>query len=101
MMTYLSKILCAYCVEDQGNKDFTLQNEYEILNKFFTKAEKSEYIDSLAVTNTDDMVAYIDSLSGESSLHSIPKQVIKDILMNNTINGIVNVPKEYGIFIPS
>lgn len=60
---------------------------------------KKEYIDSLAVTNIDDMVDYIYSLSSMTSLNSVPKQVIKDILMENTIDGVLNVPKEYGMFI--
>jgi hypothetical protein len=30
---------------------------------------------------------------------TVPKQVTKDILMENTIDGVLNVPKEYGMFI--
>lgn len=99
IIEYLSKILSIYGVEDNINKNFTLQNGYEILNKTFSKVERLEYIDSLAVTNIDDMVEYIYSLSSMTSLNSMPKQVIKDILLNNTTNGILNVPKEYGMFI--
>ena len=76
-----------------------MQNGYEILSKTFSRVEKLEYIDSLAVTNIDDMVEYIYSLSSMTSLNSVPKQVIKEI--NNTTNGILNVPKEYGMFISS
>lgn len=101
IIKYLSKILSAYGVEDKINKNFTLQNGYEILSKVFSKVEKLEYRDSLAVTNMDDMVEYIYSLSSMTSLNSVPKQAIKDVLMNNTINGILNVPKEYGMFISS
>ena len=98
---YLSKMLSAYGVEDNINKNFTLQNGYEILSKTFSRVEKLEYIDSLAVTNIDDMVEYIYSLSSMTSLDGVPKQVIKEILINNTTNGILNVPKEYGMFISS
>ena len=49
--------------------------------------------------NIDDMVDYIYSLSSMTSLNSVPKQVITDILMENTIDGVLNVPKEYGMFI--
>lgn len=101
IIEYLSKILSVYGVEDNINKNFTLQNGYKILNKIFSKVEKLEYIDSLAVSNIDDMVEYIYSLSSMTSLNSVPKQVIKDILMKNTTNGILNVPKEYGMFISS
>lgn len=101
IIEYLSKILSVYGVEDNINKNFTLQNGYEILNKTFSSVEKLEYVDSLAVTNIDDMVEYIYSLSNMTSLNSVPKQVIRDILMNNATNGILNVPKEYGMFISS
>ena len=90
--------LLAY-IKDNINKHFTLQNGYEILSKTFSKVEK-KYIDSLAVPNLDDMVDYIYSLSSMTSLRdSVPEQVIKDILMKNTIDGVLNVPKEYGMFI--
>lgn len=99
IIKYLSKILSVYGVEDNISKNFTLQNGYKILNRTFPKVKKLEYIDSLAVTNIDDMVEYIYSLSSMTSLNSVPKQVIKDVLMKNTTNGILNVPKEYGMFI--
>ena len=101
IIEYLSKILSAYGVEDNINKNFTLQNGYEILSKTFSRVEKLGYIDSLAVTNIDDMVEYIYSLSSMTSLNSVPRQVIKEILIDNTTNGILNVPKEYGMFISS
>lgn len=99
IIEYLSKIFSTYGVEDNINKNFTLQNGYKILSKTFSKVEKKEYIDSLAVTNIDDMVDYIYSLSSMTSLNSVPKQEIKDILMKNTTDGVLNVPKEYGMFI--
>jgi len=98
---YLSKILSEYGVEDKINKNFTLQNGHKILTTTFSAIEKKEYIDSLAVTNIDDMVEYIYSLSSMTSLNSVPKQAIKDILIKNTTDGILNVPKEYGMFISS
>lgn len=101
IIEYLSKILSAYGVEDKINKNFTLQNGYEILNKSFSEVKKLEYIDALEVTNIEDMVEYIYSLSSMTSLNSVPKQVVKDILMKHTSNGVLNVPKEYGMFISS
>lgn len=101
IIEYLSKILSVYGVKDHINKNFTLQNGREILSKTFSKVEKLEYIDSLAVTNVDDMVEYIYSLSGMTSLNNVPKHIIKDILMQNLTNGILYVPKEYGMFIAS
>ena len=101
IIEYLSKILSAYGVEDNMNKIFTLQNGYEILRKTFSKVEKLEYIDSLAVTNVDDMVEYIYSMSSMTTLNNVPKHIIKGVLMHNMANGVLNIPKEYGMFVAS
>ena len=101
IMEYLSEIFSDYGVEDGTNKNFTLQNGYEILSKFFSNVEKLKYADSLAVTDMDDMTEYIYSLADMTSLNNIPKKEIKDVLTRNTENGVLNVPKEYGMFISS
>ena len=82
-------------------KNFTLQNGSEILHKTFSNVQKLEYTDSLSVTNIDDMIEYLYSLSSMTSITGIPKQAIKDILIAHSANGILNVPKEYGMFIAS
>lgn len=101
IMEYLSKIFSIYGVKDNVNKNFTLQNGYQTLSKIFSKVERLEYIDSLAVTNLDDMVEYIYSLSSMSTLNNLPKQKIKDVLLEHTENEVLNIPKEYGMFISS
>ena len=85
-------------MEESTNKNFTLQNGGKILSKFFSKVEKLEHMDSLAVTNVNDMVEYIYSLSSMALLWNVPKQDIKNILMRQTSNGVLHVPKEYGMF---
>lgn len=101
IIEYLSKILAPYGVEDNLNKNFTLQNGTGILSKSFSKIKKLEYIDSLAVSNVDDMVDYIYSLSSMTLLNNVSKHIIKEILIQNLIDGVLNVPKEYGMFIAS
>ena len=101
IIEYLSNVLSDYGAEDNANKSFTLQNGHEILNRFFCKVEKLEYADSLAVTDVGDMVEYIYSLSGMTSLSSVPKEKIREALLRNMTGGILNVPKEYGMFIAS
>ena len=98
-MEYLSKVLSEYGVEDNVSRVFTLQNGREILQNSFSKVKRLDYIDSLAVTNIDDMVDYIYSLSGMTTLNSIPKDTIRDILRRHTVDGVLNVPKEYGMFV--
>ena len=95
---YLTKLFSEYGVEDSINKNFTLQNGYEILGKVFSKVEKLEYVDSLQVREVDDMVEYIYSLSSMMPLRNVPKQDVKNMLLQHTSNGILHVPKEYGMF---
>ena len=45
------------------------------------------------------MVEYIYSLTNMTSLSQVPKEQVENILLKNTKNGILNVPKEYGMFI--
>ena len=98
IMEFLSKALNAYGVEDNANKNFTLQNGKEILEPFFADIQKLDYEDSLAVTNIDDLIEYIYSLSSMTSLSSVPKDEIREVLGKFVVNGVLNVPKEYGMF---
>lgn len=101
IMEYLSKLLSMYGVEDKTTKIFTLQNGEEILKNHFDKVHKLEYKDSLAVTDVNDMVDYIYSLPSMTSLASIEKDKISSILQKNMKNGVLEVPKEYGMFVSS
>ncbi|MBO4325616.1 MAG: class I SAM-dependent methyltransferase [Lachnospiraceae bacterium] len=101
IVEYLAALLGRYGVEDKINKVFTLQNGAEILGEFFDKVEKREYIDSLAVTDVDDMVEYIYSLSSMTTLSEVPKAEIRDILIKHMNDGVLTVPKEYGMFLAS
>ena len=98
IIEYLSKTLGAYGVEDNVNKNFTLQNGKEILAPFFSDVQKLDYEDSLAVTEIDDLVEYIYSLSSMTTLSSVPKEEIRKVLAKHMENGVLRVPKEYGMF---
>ena len=99
IVEYLSKLLGEYGVEDNVNKNFTLQNGVEILSAVFKDVKKNIYEDSLAVTNIADLVDYIYSLSSMSSLSNVPREKIQTLLQSHMLNGVLTVPKEYGMFI--
>ena len=65
------------------------------------KADFSKAMIAAAKSNIDDIIEYLYSLSSMTSITGIPKQAKKDILTAHTTNGILNVPKEYGMFIVS
>lgn len=77
IIEFLCKVLNAYGVEDKANKNFTLQNGKEILEPFFSEVQRLNYEDSLAVTNLDDLIEYIYSLSSMTSLSNVPKEEIR------------------------
>ena len=101
IIEYISNLLGAYGIKDHVNKNFTLQNGEILLKGAFPCVEKLVYQDALQVTDADDMVDYIYSLSSMTTLSAVPRSAVKEILIQNMVNGILNVPKEYGMFIAS
>lgn len=101
IVEYMAQKLGRYGVEDKLNKSFTIQNGGTLLGGFFPRVELLEYKDSLAVTNVEDMVDYIYSLNSMTSLASVPRQEILDTLSENVRDGVLSVPKEYGMFVAS
>ena len=99
IMEYISGLLSDYGVKDETSRVFTLQNGEEVLGEVFANIRREDYIDSLAVTDVDDMVSYIYSLKSMTTLTSIPREVIRDRLKEHMKDGVMNVPKEYGMFI--
>ena len=98
---FLSDALSAFGVENRLNSAFTLQNGEGILKRNFSHVERLDYPDSLAVTNVDDMVDYVCSLTGMTVLKQIPRAEIRAALQKRMRDGVLHVPKEYGMFIAS
>ena len=78
------------------NISFTLENGSDLLSQYFRNVEKRQYIDSLNVTNIDDLMAYI------KSYNKIPESINDDLyrLVNDGFfNGVFKIQKEQGLFI--
>jgi len=101
IIQFIADLLKPYGVEDRVNKNFTLQNGKQILAGYFPSVEMMEYIDSLQVTNIDDMLDYIYSLTCMTEVSNIKRDVIRKVLEQNMAGGILDVPKEYGMFVCS
>lgn len=99
IIKYIAELLKPYGATDTTNKNFTLQNGRQILSQYFSEIDMREYIDSLAVTNVDDMVDYLASLTGMTSISGIDRATVKSVLEKHTVDGVLSVPKEYGTFI--
>ena len=85
--------------ENGGSGSFTLQNGGEKLSSVFSDVQELRYEDALEVTDIEDMVDYIHSLTGMSELKKLSRDELRPVLAANMRNGILHVPKEYGMFI--
>ncbi len=78
---------------------FTLQNGADSLRKHFAQVQRLDREDGLAITDISDFSDYIYSLSGLSNISNVPRDVLTEALEKKAENGILYVPKEYGMFI--
>ena len=99
VVDYLASLFKDEVVQDLENKTFTLQNGKTYLNRYFDTVEKLIYDDELQVTSIDDLVQYIQSLKGISEIGSLEEGIIRKRLEREFNNGVLVIPKEYGMFI--
>lgn len=99
VVDYLANLFKDEVVQDLENKTFTLQNGKTYLNRHFDNVEKLIYDDELQVTSIDDLVQYIQSLKGISEIGSLEEGIIRKRLERKFNNGVLVIPKEYGMFI--
>ena len=99
MMAYLSSLFSAYGIRNESNHQFTLQNGNAQLSRFFADVRRMDYIDALAVADTEDIADYIGSLTGMAALRNLPRDLIVSVLNEHKKDGILHIPKEYGLFI--
>lgn len=83
------------------NYNFTMQNGKSKLQSAFSDIEARLYDDSLHITDIDDLVTYLSSLSSLKMLNEVPLEKIREIIKYHAIDGVVDLPKEYGMFIAS
>lgn len=99
IIPFIADLLKDYGITDTTNKNFTLQNGNRILKKYFSEIRRLDYEDSLAVTDINDILDYICSLSDMTSIAKLGRDTLKTVLEREMVNGILNIPKEYGMFI--
>lgn len=99
IVPFIAGLLKEYGVKDITNKNFTLQNEYEILKNHFSDVKRLDYENSLAVTDIDDILDYLYLLTNITSIEKLKRKDLKETLERKMVNGILNIAKEYGMFI--
>ncbi|MCQ2458239.1 MAG: methyltransferase domain-containing protein [Clostridia bacterium] len=101
IMDYLCGMFSKYGVSDKVNHTFTLQNGTKVLERYFTAVRREDYPDALAVTHVEDLADYVYSLSGMSALRELDRETLISEFNARTVDGVLNIPKEYGMFIAS
>lgn len=99
IITYVADLLKEFNVSSEMNKVFTLQNGKDMLKKYFNNVKRLEYEDSLKVTVIDDFIDYVYSLSSMTDIANVERESMKKIFEQNMVGGVLEVPKEYGMFV--
>ncbi|MBR5343446.1 MAG: methyltransferase domain-containing protein [Oscillospiraceae bacterium] len=99
MMAWIGRLFAEQRVEARMNTVFTLQNGEAQLTPFFSSVERLLYKDALAVTDLDDLIDYILSLSSLSELQKLPRETLRSVLEAHMRDGVLTIPKEYGLFV--
>ncbi len=84
--------------EFHPNHNFTMQNGAEKLCAVFDDVKPLHYDDSFHITETEDLLAYLRSLASFEAVLNLPEQKIKEILEEHAVDGIIDLPKDYGMF---
>lgn len=83
----------------ESNISFTLQNGMQLLKKQFSKVERRDYEDALAIDKVEDYLEYIYSMASLQGLDRKNYDVLLDYFNSKKVNGYLHVPKEYGMFV--
>lgn len=99
VVDYLASLFKDVVNQNLENKTFTLQNGKSYLSRYFNSVDTLLYDDELQVTSIDDLVKYIQSFKGISEIGSLEEEMIRKRLGSEFNNGMLIIPKEYGMFI--
>lgn len=78
---------------------FTLQNGGTQLAPHFSHVDMDTRHDALDVTNLDDLIGYLRSMQGMTVLADIPDDHLSEVFTAHMKDGVLSLPKEYGLFI--
>ena len=99
IMEYITELLGHMNVKGAIGTTFTLQNGAAALGRHFDSVTRLDREDGLAITDIEDFADYIYSLSSLTNMESVPREILISALESRIENGILYVPKEYGMFI--
>lgn len=99
ILEYITDLLKDMNVKGNIGTTFTLQNGGGSLGQHFDQVQRLDRDDGLAIADINDFADYIYSLSSLTNMDKVPRETLLDALKSRVENGILYVPKEYGLFI--
>ena len=99
IMEFINETLRDQGIHGEIGKTFTLQNGDAHLKQHFDTVQMDIRDDGLAVTDISDFVDYVFSLSSLTGIAESRRHDLYQAFQNKSVNGILYVPKEYGMFI--
>lgn len=99
IVEFVANLLRESQVTGHVDTRFTLQNGGKTLSRHFAQVRRELYEDSLAITNIGDFIEYIYSLSGLTGIAQVERTVLETALERSAPDGVLHVPKEYGMFL--
>ena len=99
IMEFINDTLREYGICGEIGKTFTLQNGAGALNQHFSEVLMDIREDGLAITCVDDFVDYVLSLSSLTGISTLSRDLLRNAFEGKMKDGILYVPKEYGMFI--
>ena len=99
IMRWLNDLFSGFDIDIRMNTNFTLQNGGEMLSKYFSSVQRLDYPDAFEITDTEDLVAYVLSMTSMANLAKLPRKTVYAVLEAQRQDGIIHVPKEYGMFV--
>lgn len=82
-----------------ANHRFTLQKGTAMLKKHFHDIRIMRRDDALDITNLDDLIIYLRSMQGMTILADIPDETLLKAFSAQMTDGVLSLPKEYGLFV--
>lgn len=99
VMPVVHEMLREYANAPKYNRHFMLENAWEPLRKFFNDVRLNRYTDKLLITDVNDLADYVLSLNGTSQIFGVPRETMIKVFTENCVDGVLTIPKEYGMFI--
>ncbi|MBE5801009.1 MAG: class I SAM-dependent methyltransferase [Clostridiales bacterium] len=85
--------------QDGNAYPFSLQNGKVSLSRYFGQVECRNREDGLRVTDVEDLTDYVLSMASFSGLKDWPREKLTALLSRQAEEGVIAIPKEYGLFI--